>query len=369
MNNRFTIKILSIAALLIAGSTQVSADKLWQKVVSADGINTDDIFAIGQTDGDYVLKGSSSSNVAASNSSKTNLINNYLLTTNTHEPDEIKLIPVSGKSNTYLLQFTSGEYLRGGTKSSKDLNRTTNSGDSRVEWQIVSNSNGVQIKNVETSLCIYNSSSKFTCNSNNSNSCLYKKVSEDGDLIITKRLDSYSSFVTLTSTDYDFTDTKNLKVYIVTDANKQKVTLKEVKQVPLGTPVILYGDMNHYIARKLSRGTVEKLNDNLLKVGSKSVVGDASTIYGIAAKNGKVGFYRVNTGVEFPAGSVYLVIKDTGAKDFYAFGEEATTGINGITDDGSCLKDDNWYNLNGMRVDAPSGKGIYIRNGRKVIVK
>ena len=173
----------------------------------------------------------------------------------------------------------------------------------------------------------------------------------------------------MTSTDYDFTDTKNLKVYIVTDANKQKVTLEEVKQVPLGTPVILYGDMNHYIARKLSMGTVEKLNDNLLKVGSKSVVGDASTIYGIAAKNGKVGFYRVNTGVEFPAGSVYLVIKDTGAKDFYAFGEEATTGINGITDDGSCLKDDNWYNLKGMRVDAPSGKGIYIRNGRKVIVK
>ena len=42
-----------------------------------------------------------------------------------------------------------------------------------------------------------------------------------------------------------------------------------------------------------------------------------------------------------------------------------TTGINGIEVNGT---DDGWYNLHGVRVEKP-GKGVYIRNGKKIVIR
>ena len=42
-----------------------------------------------------------------------------------------------------------------------------------------------------------------------------------------------------------------------------------------------------------------------------------------------------------------------------------SVGISGISESG----DAPWYNLSGMKVSRPAAKGIYIRNGRKVVVK
>ena len=373
MKNKITIKFLMIAALLIIGNAQMFADdELYQKLTSVSDINPEDEFAICQENGNYALKTDKDA-LGTTSPGKANLINGYLLITTTLVPDHIKLIPVESETNTYLLQVKSSSmYIQGGTNSAKDLKLTTDMSASRLKWKLVVNNDSLLIMNVETELYICNNASKFSCNKSNSTyySCLYKKVSQDGDLIIKKEYDSYSSFVTLTSTDYDFTETNDLKAFIVTDANKQKVTLQQVTQVPAGTPIILYGNRNHYIAKKLAKGTVNKLSNNILKEGDSSVSGDASTIYAIAEKNGKVGFYKVNKGVKFPAGSVYLVIKESGAKDFYAFDEEVTTGIShGFADQTARPADNNWYNLNGMRIDAPLQKGIYIHNGKKVIVK
>ena len=46
-----------------------------------------------------------------------------------------------------------------------------------------------------------------------------------------------------------------------------------------------------------------------------------------------------------------------------------TTGIEDITTDADVKGgDNNWYNLNGQRVDTPK-RGVYIRNGKKIVVK
>lgn len=49
------------------------------------------------------------------------------------------------------------------------------------------------------------------------------------------------------------------------------------------------------------------------------------------------------------------------------FGDEGTTGINGneLHESGS----DKWYDLMGNRIDKPTRKGLYIKNGHKVVVK
>ena len=47
-------------------------------------------------------------------------------------------------------------------------------------------------------------------------------------------------------------------------------------------------------------------------------------------------------------------------------GDDDVTGIHAIDE---IQSDDVWYNLNGQRIDAPAKKGLYIKNGKKVIVK
>jgi hypothetical protein len=43
-----------------------------------------------------------------------------------------------------------------------------------------------------------------------------------------------------------------------------------------------------------------------------------------------------------------------------------TTGISRVASE---VGNDVWYNLNGQRIDTPTKKGLYIKNGKKVIVK
>ena len=89
-----------------------------------------------------------------------------------------------------------------------------------------------------------------------------------------------------------------------------------------------------------------------------------------AFKQGKL--VKLNNGVNFPYFKAYLRLKKTpaGAKSFrLVFGDEdpgETTGIDGVTESDS----DNapYYNLNGIRVTRPT-QGVYIRNGKKIIIK
>ena len=47
-------------------------------------------------------------------------------------------------------------------------------------------------------------------------------------------------------------------------------------------------------------------------------------------------------------------------------GDDELTGIRSVEGQ---LTNDTWYNLNGQRIDTPTRKGLYIHNGRKVVVK
>ena len=52
------------------------------------------------------------------------------------------------------------------------------------------------------------------------------------------------------------------------------------------------------------------------------------------------------------------------------FGDEQTTGISGLSDDGAAKGNDDIYDLQGRRLDGePTVRGVYIKNGKKFIVK
>lgn len=92
----------------------------------------------------------------------------------------------------------------------------------------------------------------------------------------------------------------------------------------------------------------------------------------------KVRFVKVDrsTGATLSANSAYMELsKDAGAKIasimlFYDESEEPSGEATGIvTVNHENEKKDVWYNLSGLPVEAPGKAGIYIRNGKKVVVK
>lgn len=146
--------------------------------------------------------------------------------------------------------------------------------------------------------------------------------------------------------------------------NGAYVDLTEVNAVPAGTPVVLKGDEGTHELTKTSG--VAAVEGNELKASdATAVVAGDGTIYALGKVNGVVGFNKVANGVQVPEGKAYLQISGAGVRDFLAFTFGETDGIQSLretTGDGVV------YNLAGQRVQKAQ-RGIYVKNGRKVVVK
>ena len=176
--------------------------------------------------------------------------------------------------------------------------------------------------------------------------------------------------------DLDFTDVEGLKAYTATGYNRTSGTiwLSRVKEVPANEGILLIGDPGDYqVPHKnttcyyanLMVGTVEAITIN-------ETEGEYTNYYLSNGASG-VGFYKVNGSVDLKANRAYLpLLKNTvsGSRGFIGleFDEDAegTTGIS--NNNREPITNNIWYNLQGQRVDNPS-KGLYIKNGKKVLIK
>ncbi len=169
----------------------------------------------------------------------------------------------------------------------------------------------------------------------------------------------YATYVTKHNVSFP----EGVTAYIVTSIESTYVQMEEVASAPKGTPVILKGEGTHQLAPAASTADV---NGNQLKVSDGTVKGDG-TIYALANKTDGVGFYRVKEDITVPAGKAYLeVATSNDVREFLAFTEGETDGIQTLSD--SPLKGENIYSLSGQRVQKAQ-KGIYIVNGKKIMVK
>ena len=155
--------------------------------------------------------------------------------------------------------------------------------------------------------------------------------------------------------------------YIVTGGNDGVLTLTSVKNgtVPANTGLLLKG----------SEGTV-----TIPIVGSSTTNVAANKLVGVTAEetllaNGgyvlmgspSVGFYQNASDFTLGANTAYLPANfaATTARGFYSFGD--ATGI-GATLKNKGIENKEVYNLKGQRVAQPT-KGLYIKNGKKIVVK
>ena len=108
-------------------------------------------------------------------------------------------------------------------------------------------------------------------------------------------------------------------------------------------------------------------SDNSLK-GTTTIIWTSTSVandYYVLNKGTKgIGFYKLKTGGSIGANKAYLTYS-AGAREFIGFGN--TTSIQAI-DNGQLTIDNVVYDLQGRRVSQPT-KGLYIVNGKKVVVK
>ena len=160
-----------------------------------------------------------------------------------------------------------------------------------------------------------------------------------------------------------------LTAYTATVANGQ-VTLAEVSDVPANTGVVLQGEAGSYLISSIASSTTAQ--GELQGSATEALAYDenAENDYYMLAHNsetGKVQFTKLTSG-SIAAGKAYLVqAKGNGARTLnVVFAEDGTNGIQTLDKtpqaDGAC------YNLNGQRVSQPA-KGLYIVNGKKVVIK
>jgi hypothetical protein len=162
----------------------------------------------------------------------------------------------------------------------------------------------------------------------------------------------------------------NVKVYTAkVNEAKSAVVLTEIPAgsvIAKDTPVLVGAEEGSYnFAASAEEATT--VADNDLKVATADTKGDGSTIYALVEQDGKAVFAPLKKGVPVSLGHAYLELPAASAARFYSiqFGGE-TTGINEVN--AAAKADGAYYTLQGVKT-SKAAKGIYIHNGKKVVIK
>ena len=175
--------------------------------------------------------------------------------------------------------------------------------------------------------------------------------------------------------DLDFTDVEGLQAYIVTAyiPAEGKIILTRVYNVPAGTGLVVHGTPNGRY--EIPEGDGSAVLSNLL-VGTKrskvlSVEEDEKTNCILADGSYGLGFYPTSGGI-LAAGKAYLplptsaIYQQNGVKCFTLVFDNATD----IRDVMNTGQQDVWYTIDGKILQQkPRTKGIYVNNGKQVLIK
>lgn len=156
-----------------------------------------------------------------------------------------------------------------------------------------------------------------------------------------------------------------LTAYVVTKTTNEAVTLSSVDEMPANSGVILKGTAGATYSIPV-KADAAYAGTNLLSAAVTATDIEANEAY--ILQSGE--FRLVSAASTVPAGKAYLLKSNvpSGARAMkFVFEEDETTGISSMQNSQSTMHHE-VYNLNGQRVAQPA-KGLYIVDGRKVIVK
>lgn len=157
-----------------------------------------------------------------------------------------------------------------------------------------------------------------------------------------------------------------LKAYTGTRNDEaQTVTLTAIEAVPAETGVILEGSEETYTLT-IADVTADVANNAFTGTNQQLTDIDKAAYYTLGYGSNGLGLYHPNE-TTLRANVAFLQAGAQGVQGYRLMLDGTTTGIEGAPTAGAD-KADTWYDLSGRRVTAPT-KGVYIQNGRKVVVK
>ena len=177
---------------------------------------------------------------------------------------------------------------------------------------------------------------------------------------------NWSTFVS----DYplDFTGSE-VKAYVVTGASGSAITKTAVTTVAANTPLLLNAPEGTYTIPVATTGTNYSTTNKLVAGEGKAVAYDDNSGYNyvLSIDKGKAMFMQIvdGTPATIPVGKAYLALDAAPAPGLNLFDDEETTGVNEVKTQKIAGE---YFNLAGQRVGNPT-KGLYIVNGKKVVIK
>ena len=171
---------------------------------------------------------------------------------------------------------------------------------------------------------------------------------------------SAAGYSTFYSQESAFAITGEVTAYAgLLNGNVLKLVPVADNRIPAGSAVIIKGEPGTaYTAVKTQE--VATIPQNDLQGSDGTVVGNGS-IYVLANKDNKIGFYLLNDGDKVPAGKAYL---NNGANAKAIYFQDETTGI--LNRQAYVNEAKTIYNLSGQRI-REMHKGINIVNGQKIL--
>ena len=162
----------------------------------------------------------------------------------------------------------------------------------------------------------------------------------------------------------------NLTAYSAT-CTGSTVTLTQVNDVPANTGVVLKGAQDTYTIPLIASSSTDK--GHLLGSATDPTAWNAYSgydLYMLVKNNDKAQFKKVTSG-SIAAGKAFLKIKGGASSlapvmNVVFANDNQTTGINNVNRE--TITNNRYFDLQGRRVANPT-KGLYIVNGKKVVIK
>ena len=225
-----------------------------------------------------------------------------------------------------------------------------------TELMIISYDNNVEVGNNATVTIVPNNDLEvnFYVGSRTETFSIVTRTLEIGKDVNFASGQKWASFYTTTE---NLELPENVMAYIVTAVGNDVATVKAINYVPKNVPVLIEKESTTTTDNTSAEG-------NLLQGTSEStaVSGIEGNVY--VLYNG--GFTRTTTGA-IPARRAYLVLEQAVNARLSIVEGEATditsVGYDSVATDGST------YDMQGRKVESLSKKGLYIKNGRKVVIK
>jgi hypothetical protein len=277
--------------------------------------------------------------------------------------NKVQKLILQGESDAWY--FYTGEGFLYAASSSSNYLKTQATQDNNAKATISITNGDAAIKfqgsNTRNVLRYNETSGLFSCYASNSTVTGTVQIYKEVPITVTIGEAGYATYCTPKAVSFG----DDVTAFVVSNVTDDEVTLTAVESVPANTPVVVKAAEGTYPLTIAESATAPETN--YLQVSDGNVTSDGANYFALADKGG-VGFYVVGNGVKIPDGKCYIYTSTaTKARLSFNFEGDDATAITAI-EAAEAINNGVIYNLNGQRVVKPL-KGIYIQNGKKILVK